>query len=354
MQKVFSIVAGILISGLLTVACTNRQREIQVGEKLELPGGKINLLVISEDAAVLKDRAQKQGLRVSGDVVLQISGDSTVISRLNISEADEILLDTGVRRMEEENSSGKFRSSAPDEQIYYLAQKELGVADFKQKNPTYDGRGVKVAVLDNGISPHQSGFLTTSTGERKVIFHWTEGDSAKLKLNVGLPAEPSKFVKALAISPETKVWSARYEEALHGMTEGVAGVDINRNGKKTDVFDVVVTVVDSVTKVCIDSNADDKVDATECFGTFNAYGAFGWWNLSKDIVVMAEFDAEKGLLELSQGEDASDSHGEGVAAVVAGHQLAGKFDGLAPGAQILDLDFTGLNDSPGIFPLGGY
>ena len=39
-------------------------------------------------------------------------------------------------------------------------------------------------------------------------------------------------------------------------------------------------------------------------------------------------------------EGPGDSHGEGVASVLAGHLLGGKFNGVAPGAQILDYDLS--------------
>ncbi|KAJ1879742.1 tripeptidyl-peptidase II Tpp2, partial [Coemansia sp. RSA 486] len=51
-----------------------------------------------------------------------------------------------------------------------LLQKEVTqVAEFLNKNPTFDGRGTVIAILDTGIDPAAMGMQKTSTGKPKVI-----------------------------------------------------------------------------------------------------------------------------------------------------------------------------------------
>ncbi|MCP4292660.1 MAG: S8 family serine peptidase [bacterium] len=61
----------------------------------------------------------------------------------------------------------------------YMPSSETGTQAFITANPTYDGRGVAVAILDTGIDAFAPGLLQTSTGQTKLIDvrdFSTEGD----------------------------------------------------------------------------------------------------------------------------------------------------------------------------------
>jgi tripeptidyl-peptidase II len=61
----------------------------------------------------------------------------------------------------------------------YMPSSETGTQAFISANPTYDGRGVAVAILDTGIDAFAPGLLQTSTGLTKLIDvrdFSTEGD----------------------------------------------------------------------------------------------------------------------------------------------------------------------------------
>ncbi len=51
----------------------------------------------------------------------------------------------------------------------YLPNDDIGAGDFKVAHPTYDGRGVVIAVLDTGVDAFAPGLTRTSQGEVKII-----------------------------------------------------------------------------------------------------------------------------------------------------------------------------------------
>src|SRR5262249_42492115 len=47
--------------------------------------------------------------------------------------------------------------------------RSTGVEQFRAAHPTYDGRGVLIAILDSGIDPGVAGLIITSTGGPKLL-----------------------------------------------------------------------------------------------------------------------------------------------------------------------------------------
>jgi hypothetical protein len=56
----------------------------------------------------------------------------------------------------------------------YMPIRDIGASLWLSENPTWDGRGVTIGIVDTGVSLDHPSLLTTSTGERKVV-DWVTG-----------------------------------------------------------------------------------------------------------------------------------------------------------------------------------
>jgi len=50
-----------------------------------------------------------------------------------------------------------------------IPKREVGADTFLKEHPTWDGRGVVIAVWDTGVDPAAAGLSVTTTGERKIV-----------------------------------------------------------------------------------------------------------------------------------------------------------------------------------------
>ena len=83
-----------------------------------------------------------------------------------------------------------------------MPTKDTGAPQFVAAHPTWDGRGIKIGILDLGVDLGHPALQTTSTGERKVI-DWltftdplTDGDPSWINMNqtVSVVGGTSSFV----------------------------------------------------------------------------------------------------------------------------------------------------------------
>lgn len=232
------------------------------------------------------------------------------------------------------------------------------VGQVRAANPSLDGRGIVIAVLDTGVDMDVPGLQTTSTGEMKVIDvqdFTTEGDvqiSRAIWNDAGdkivrhdSEGRPELYTPPAASGRPagTSVWFGTLEER---MFRNSSVPDINDNGKKDDVFAICVVSRDDGTDddaVCyIDANlnrdfSDDKPlkNYKLQFDRFT----FPRQNPEKQTEPMTcaiNIFIRKRIVSIHFDDG---GHGTHVAGIAAGHQIQGQpdFHGVAPGAKIISL-----------------
>jgi len=219
-------------------------------------------------------------------------------------------------------------SPRANSEVYFLAKEDFGLVEYLKLNPSHDGRGVIAGVIDDGVSPMQSGFKTTSSGERKYIKHFSN----------------SSFYKVLV---QPNVEEEESNEMLGVLNEKDIDLDFNGDNEKSSISFKVIRSRDPSDKdlICADLNENSEFEASECVKSFNETGEYLIKNNGLDSLLL-EFNRETSYVHFNEGEGRGDSHGEGVASVLLGHNIGGRFDGVAPGAKLIDYDLSERGSTP--------
>ncbi len=250
----------------------------------------------------------------------------------------------------------------------FISTKDIGAYDFIQANPTYDGRGVVVAVMDTGVDMGVPGLMETSDGNVKVIDAQDftgEGDVAIEKGEIieeddKISIKHSSGKKFYGIE-KLKHKPVKEKEYFIGYLDeskfvnSSAGSDLNNNGVTNDIYGVLTFEVKGET----DKSKDDE-------GSENYWIAYIDTNLNRDFsdekpvrdykvnydkVYLKDVKTEdtKTLLTMAINIFPSEKrvsfhfddggHGSHCAGISTGYKLNGQetLNGIAPGAQVISL-----------------
>jgi tripeptidyl-peptidase-2 len=255
---------------------------------------------------------------------------------------------------------------AQDSSQTFLSLKTTGVEDFLKANPTYDGRGTIIFILDSGVDMGIEGLQKTSTGETKVIDvrdFTGEGDvkltEAELRTenDTTIAEDVQNKLSVKGINKlEYKAVDDKYligdfdEERFRNSNSGVN--DLNGNGRTNDNFIAVifkaVTEKDTFWVAYIDTNDDGNLSDEKPLRSYyinqDTFQISNPKRLPYFTFAINIFPDEK-LLSVFYDDD---THGTHCAGIAAGYRIGNQnLNGVAPGAKIIALKIGDNTNSGG-------
>lgn len=216
---------------------------------------------------------------------------------------------------------------------------------YRQANPTYDGRGVLIGVLDSGIDAAVPGLGFTSTGDRKLLDLRDFSGEGRVTLAPVVPRGDSAVVAGVRLTGLQRVATVGAGPLFGGaIRERILGempaADLNGDGDDEDLMAVVVAKASDGWVLFADTDGDGSLASERPIHDYLvARETFGWTVAGRPspLAVAVNFGpGDPPTLDLFFD---TSGHGTHVAGIAAGYGLYGVkgFDGAAPGAQLLGL-----------------
>src|SRR5215213_11829707 len=231
----------------------------------------------------------------------------------------------------------------------YMPTGDTGAAQFALANPTFDGRGVTIGIVDLGVSLDHPSLTTTSTGERKITDWVTgthptaDGDPTWVNMQAEVSGVSFLFGGVTYTAPASGAYRIGVFNERDPNLGGEVGNDVNRDGNPAGSKGIFAVLWDTSTnKVWVDTNQNDSFADQVAMTNYKVNYDVQYFGTDNPATAVAE---RMPFVIQTNGKDkfvnigiVSGQHGSHVAGIAAGNSLfGGAMSGAAPGAKIVSL-----------------
>ncbi len=276
------------------------------------------------------------------------------LSGIEAADIDEIipLEDPRPEAIGEATQVAPPSATTPNENAY-MPTRDIGAPQFVAANPTWDGRGVTVGIVDTGIDLDHPALRTTTTGERKVVDWVTythptdDNDPTWVDMQDQVSGATFSYKDVSYTAPAAATYRIGLFNERDRRLGGEVGSDVNRDGNPAGSKGTFAVLWDTATNnVYVDTNQNNSFadeQAMTDFSVRNDVGTFGTDNPATPIreampfVVQTKSTAGDAKRYVNIGI-VSGAHGSHVGGIVAANNMfGGDVDGAAPGAKLVSV-----------------
>jgi subtilisin family serine protease len=231
----------------------------------------------------------------------------------------------------------------------YMPIGDIGASQFMDANPTWDGRGVTVGIMDTGIDLGHPALSTTTTGERKIV-DWvtytdpfTDNDPTWVSMQNQVSGSTFSFNNVTYTAPASAAYRIGLFNERNPLLGGEVGSDVNRDGNPAGSKGIFAVLWNTDTNtVYVDTNQNnsfaDEQGMTD-YRVRNDVGTFGTDNpatgIREAMPFVVQTDGKNKVVNIGI---VSGAHGSHVAGIVAANGMfGGQMTGGAPGAKLVSV-----------------
>ncbi len=213
-----------------------------------------------------------------------------------------------------------------------IPAEEIGARSFVKDHPTFDGRGVTIAILDTGVEVDHPMLKTTPQGENKIIDFNDFSGEGRVQLTAVKKAEDGTLEGPEGLKYQGKTLAG---ENFHlGIFKGSSLVEAENLAAQDEFSDLGVVVYSAGGRnglVRIDTNDDKSFDDEAELTHYARSQKIVKIGKKRSLTVSVNVPAVGKSVNLCFDDG---SHGTHVAGIAAGYDPKG-LQGVAPGAKIV-------------------